>query len=84
MQQVATPLVCVPIQGVHVAYQIDSPTPCDDFYVAYCDAIVAIATVPPIANQYITVRDNHPDCVARYTALGLRHTYSKVLMTCDV
>jgi hypothetical protein len=83
VQQVATPLACAPIQGVRVAYQIDSPTPCDDFYVANCDpkaAVAAIKSVPPIANQYITVLDDRPDCVARYTALGLCHTCSEVLM----
>jgi GNAT superfamily N-acetyltransferase len=87
VQQVATPLACAPIQGVRVAYQIDSPAPCDDFYVANCDpsvAVVAIKSVPPIANQYITVLDDRPDCVAHYTALGLLHAYSEVLMACDV
>lgn len=87
VQQVATPLACAPIQGVRVAYQIDSPTPCDDFYVANCDpkaAVAAIKSVPPIANQYITVLDDRPDCVARYTVLGLRHAYSEVLMACDL
>lgn len=72
---------------MRVAYQIDSPTPCDDFYVAHCDpidVIVAIATVPPIVNQYITVLDNRPNCVAHYTALGLCHAYSEVLMACDL
>jgi predicted GNAT family acetyltransferase len=87
VQQVATPLACAPVLGIRVAYQIDSPTPCDDFYVAKCEpahAVAAIATIPPIANQYITVLDDIPDCVARYTALGLRHAYSEVLMACDV
>jgi len=87
VQQVATPLACAPIQGVRVAYQIDSPAPCDDFYVANCDpkaAVAAIKSVPPIANQYITVLDDRPDCVAHYTALGLRHAYSEVLMACNL
>jgi GNAT superfamily N-acetyltransferase len=87
VQQVATPLACAPIHGVRMAYQIDSPAPCDDFYVANCEpnhAVAAIATVPPIANQYITVLDDRPDCVARYTALGLHHAYSEVLMACDL
>ena len=83
VQQVATPLACAPIQGVRVAYQIDSPTPCDDFYVADCDpkaAVAAIKSVPPIANQYITVLDDRPNCVVRYTALGLRYVYSEILI----
>ena len=87
VQQVATPLACAPIQGVRVAYQIDSPAPCDDFYVANCEpsmAVAAIKSVPPIANQYITVLDDRSDCVAHYTALGLHHAYSEVLMACDL
>jgi len=87
VQQVATPLACAPIQGVRVAYQIDSPAPCDDFYVANCDpkaAVAAIKSVTTIANQYITVLDDRPDCVAHYTALGLRHAYSEVLMACNL
>jgi len=87
VQQVAMPLSCAPIQGVRVAYQIDSPVPCDDFYVANCApsvAVAAIKSVPPIANQYITILDDRPDCVAHYTALGLHHAYSEVLMACNL
>lgn len=87
VQQVATILACAPAHGVRVAYQVDSPMPCDDFYIANCDpkqAVVAIKSVMPIAHQYITVLDDRPDCVATYTALGLHHAYSEVLMACDV
>ena len=87
VQQVATPLACAPAHGVRVAYQVDSPTPCDDFYIANCDpnaAVAALKSVTPIANQYITVLDDRLDCVATYTALGLHHAYSEVLMACDV
>lgn len=87
VQQVATPLACAPVLGIRVAYQIDSPTPCDDFYIANCEpnaAVAAIKSVPPITNQYITVLDDRPDCVAIYTGLGFHHAYSEVLMACDV
>lgn len=87
VQHGATHLACAPAQGIRMAYQVDSPTPCDDFYIANCEpnaAVVAIKSVPPIANQYITVLNDRPDCVATYTALGLHHAYSEVLMACDV
>lgn len=87
-QQECTWLACAPVRGVRLTIMQDNqPVPCDDYFVADCTPVQAMAcirAVPPAPLHYITVCADDDHDIPAYVALGAHHEYSEVLMARDV
>jgi GNAT superfamily N-acetyltransferase len=81
-------LTCDPVIGMRVTGFEDAPdTPCDDYYVLDASpavVVAALASVPALANHYLTIRGDDHLIVSQYAMYGYHVSYSELLMALDL